>query len=402
MTESEKNIELMQNQLSIIKDRIIDSLKLIEKKEKNYNFEKLKNDIKLIVLLENLFKHYPNVFGKYYSNIDDRVYSFSIYVDILEDINNKIENLYTGLPFFNIPRFENIINNLNSIINNIIELTEIPKNEISFVYSSISDIEEINDMNNFVTKVKVKEKSIDDLESEIKNLQKQIDKNDSTELKKELLKKEEELNKSIKEKEELEKKAKEYDTYIDERKKIISAIEKLNIPAKVLDDEKEHYLGTRKFFNLISGIMFGLSFCIFMVLIFSVHFDLSYVKNSEKINLSFYFFTVFPILFPTFVGFLFIRQSNINSKEIEKINKRFVLIHEINQSLLALVEINRGKGMDNKTEKVVDKLISNILNYSTQNNKNENEESNILELNESIDKLIDTIDKKLTVIGKPE
>lgn len=31
-----------------------------------------------------------------------------------------------------------------------------------------------------------------------------------------------------------------------------------------------------------------------------------------------------------------------------------------------------------------------------------NEESNILELNERLDKLIDTIDKKLTVIGKSE
>ena len=48
----------------------------------------------------------------------------------------------------------------------------------------------------------------------------------------------------------------------------------------------------------------------------------------------------------------------MNSQEVEKINRRFILIHEVNQSLQALVEVNRGKEMDNKTEKIIDKLIN--------------------------------------------
>lgn len=394
-TRTRINIELIQDKLLLIKLEIINLIKIADYEEINININ-VERLIRLIILLEDIFKYYQDKLDTNNTN-----HSLNYFVRKLGNIEIKIKALYDHLPITDIKKFGDILHEFEEMIHNIVVNTDIPESEIDLLYKTIN-IKEIININDFKDKVKVKKKNINELESEIKNLQKQIDKNDSTELKKELLKKEEELNRSIKEKEELEKKAKEYDIYLDERKKIISAIEKLNIPAKVLDDEKEHYLGTRKIYNFISGIMFGLSFCIFIVLIFSVHFDLSYVKSSEKINLSFYFFTIFPILFPTFVGFLFIRQSNINSKEIEKINKRFVLIHEINQSLLALVEINRGKGMDNKTEKIVDKLISNILNYSTENNKNENEETNIFGLNESIDKLIDTIDKKLTVIGKSE
>lgn len=73
------------------------------------------------------------------------------------------------------------------------------------------------------------------------------------------------------------------------------------------------------------------------------------------------------------------------------------------QSLRALTEINDEKQMNEKTQRIIDKLIENILNYASENNGlMNNEESNILELNERLDKLIDTIDKKLTVIGKSE
>ena len=124
------------------------------------------------------------------------------------------------------------------------------------------------------------------------------------------------------------------------------------------------------------------------------------IKSEKNLTLGFYLINIFPIVFPTILGFLFIRQSNLNSQEVQKINRRFILIHEVNQSLQALVEVNRGKDMDNKTEKVIDKLIENILNYASESNSanGNTKDMNFIELNESIDKLIDTIDKKVTLI----
>ncbi|MFX4277124.1 hypothetical protein ACOL3G_04460 [Aliarcobacter butzleri] len=77
------------------------------------------------------------------------------------------------------------------------------------------------------------------------------------------------------------------------------------------------------------------------------------------------------------------------------------MIHEINQSLSALVEINDEKQMNEKTQKVIDKLIENILNYASENsnsNINDNQELNFLGLNKGVDNLIDTIDKKISLL----
>ena len=148
---------------------------------------------------------------------------------------------------------------------------------------------------------------------------------------------------------------------------------------------------------------FKVAWVIFIFITLSSYLSIDMEEASKNISIVYYLTHTFPILFPTLLGFLFIRQSNINAKELDKVNRRFILIHEVNQSLRALVEINNEKQMNEKTQKVIDKLIENILNYASEsNNINNNQETNLFELNESIDKLIDTIDKKLIIVGKPE
>lgn len=405
MTDSEKNIELIRERLLIIKLEVVNFVKIMknEKKDINANFER---EIKTILLLEKLFTYYPDKFDRFRLINNPGIYnSFKNFVKDFENIKNEINNLYDLLPFINIPRFENILAELKEIINRVINYTNIPENEISFLYDAI-DAKELININDFDNKVKVKEKNIDELESEIKNLQEQIDNSNSKELREELQKKEEKLNQAIEDKKLLEKKAKEYDEYLNETKKIEQAIAKLKNPAIELIESKKIFETNRNNFNDYGISLFKIAIVSFIIIILNLFFFIGIndlAKSEKGINLSFYLINIFPIVFPTILGFLFIRQSNINSQEVEKINRRFILIHEVNQSLQALVEVNRGKEMDNKTEKIIDKLIENILNYASENNSlNKNQESNLFGLNESIDKLIDTIDKKLTVIGKSE
>ena len=50
--------------------------------------------------------------------------------------------------------------------------------------------------------------------------------------------------------------------------------------------------------------------------------------------------------------------------------------------------------MDGKTEKVIDKLINNILDFASDNKENTNEKNELLELNNKIDFVINSIKSK--------
>lgn len=188
----------------------------------------------------------------------------------------------------------------------------------------------------------------------------------------------------------------------NELEKINRAIKKLQVPSKELKESQNKFRENRDNFDKYAMDMFKIAIIIFVVMTLYLFFLTEMNDMSKSVSLGYYLTHSFPILFPTLLGFLFIRQSNINAKELDRINRRFILIHEVNQSLRALVEINNEKQMNGKTQKVIDKLIENILNYASDNNIKNNQETNLFTLNESIDKLIDTVDKKLTVVGKPE
>lgn len=205
---------------------------------------------------------------------------------------------------------------------------------------------------------------------------------------------------------ELEFKNKQFQEQLEkenELTKINKAIDKLQVPCDELQKSQDKFRENRDNYDKYAMDMFKVATVIFVFMTFYLSFFTEINDVSKSVSIGYYLSHSFPILFPTIIGFLFIKQSNVNSKELDKINRRFILIHEVGQSLRALTEINDEKQMNEKTQKIIDKLIENILNYASENNGvMKNEESNILELNESIDKLIDTIDKKLTIIGKPE
>lgn len=121
--------------------------------------------------------------------------------------------------------------------------------------------------------------------------------------------------------------------------------------------------------------------------------------NLKEKNLVFYLLLTFPIIFPTFLGFLFIRQSNIKSSALNKLNDKFILIHDVNQSLIALLSINQDTDITKKTEKIIYKLIDNILNNNIKSIQNESNLNNLTTINENVDKTIDTINKKTSIFN---
>lgn len=242
------------------------------------------------------------------------------------------------------------------------------------------------------------DKEIDILTKKLKELEHR-NKNNESLLESEKLKK----DKLIKE---LEFKNKQFQEQLEkenELAKINRAIDKLQVPCDELQKSQNKFRENRDNYDKYAMDMFKVATVIFVFMTFYLSLFTEINDVSKSVSIGYYLSHSFPILFPTIIGFLFIRQSNVNSKELDKINRRFILIHEVGQSLRALTEINDEKQMNEKTQRIIDKLIENILNYASENNGvMKNEESNILELNERLDKLIDTIDKKLTVIGKPE
>lgn len=165
-------------------------------------------------------------------------------------------------------------------------------------------------------------------------------------------------------KEEIKIAEEELKTYSEELHKISNAIDKLNVPADVMKKSKKNIEGRIDFFNKYAGYILKIFVPVYSVLVL---LSLMYliVEKTYSINLVLYFTLMFPLIFSTVLSFLLYRQSNIKMKELQEIDKRFILIHEIKQSLKALIEVNMGKNMKRKTEKVIDKLIDNILEYSS-------------------------------------
>lgn len=189
--------------------------------------------------------------------------------------------------------------------------------------------------------------------------------------------------------------------YINELNKINLAIENLKKPSESLSNEKKYIEDRRDFFNKYSEYLFITSgvFFTFFILFFYINYIIEFeFLKEKKIEFTIYFLAVFPIVFTALIGLVMVRQSNMKSKELIDINKRFILIDEINNSLKALIEIYRDKDISEKTEKIIDRLIINILNYTSSNINNQNDDKELLEANTKFDEAIDSLNKKLTFI----
>ncbi|MDN5126303.1 hypothetical protein PJV95_08630 [Aliarcobacter butzleri] len=349
-----------------------------------YELYKIKN------LNENEQKYLYTYSRDIIVEIDGVIKYVSQYLNRIEDEENsllkddiiKIKNfIKMNIPGFYIIGEPNRIKNFDINIKKLCEL----------IYDAFLSVSTNNNS-------KIIDNKITELQEKLKTLELK-DKNNENLLESERLEK----DKLIKE---LEFKNKQFQEQLEKENelfKINEAIKKLNVPCTELEDTQNKLKENRDNFHKYAMNMFKISTVIFVIMTLYLFLFTEINDVTKSISLGYYLSHSFPILFPTIIGFLFIRQSNISIKELEKVNRRLILMHEVNQSLKALAEINDEKQMNEKTQKVIDKLIENILNYASEScNTNNNQEINIFGLNERIDKIIDTFDKKLTVIGKTD
>ena len=360
-----------------------------------------------IILLDlNFFKNNKTLYQKYdfFHKFQDytlsgkslsytilKEYPIDKLYHLLKSINSINNFIRIDLPLnFN----EQILTELNKDLKNIIEISNENYNDNNHETIKSKSID-IIDIEALKHKLKV-------LDSNILILKNEIDKLDT--LKDQILieAKREILDRELKKRDSIKNELTFAINYSKNKRKIYDATQQLNIKSDELTISKKYYEEQREHFNKyaetafnIAGAMFGL----YVVMCYVVFLFEPLNLNLKEKNLVFYLLLTFPIIFPTFLGFLFIRQSNIKSSALNKLNDKFILIHDVNQSLIALLSINQDTDITKKTEKIIYKLIDNILNNNIKSIQNESNLNNLTTINENVDKTIDTINKKTSIFN---
>ena len=360
-----------------------------------------------IILLDlNFFKNNKTLYQKYdfFHKFQDytlsgkslsytilKEYPIDKLYHLLKSINSINNFIRIDLPLnFN----EQILTELNKDLKNIIEISNENYNDNNHETIKSKSID-IIDIEALKHKLKV-------LDSNILILKNEIDKLDT--LKDQILieAKREILDRELKKRDSIKNELTFAINYSKNKRKIYDATQQLNIKSDELTISKKYYEEQREHFNKyaetafnIAGAMFGL----YVVMCYVVFLFEPLNLNLKEKNLVFYLLLTFPIIFPTFLGFLFIRQSNIKSSALNKLNDKFILIHDVNQSLIALLSINQDTDITKKTEKIIYKLIDNILNNNIKSIQNESNLNNLTTINENVDKKIDTINKKTSIFN---
>lgn len=184
------------------------------------------------------------------------------------------------------------------------------------------------------------------------------------------------------------------------KKRINNVISTLGKKTKKLESY-ERYIQKHIFtFQIISGIFFLLALFSLTYQMYYIYYNFGYTL-SLRLNFTNYLMLSISIIFPTIVGFIFLRQSNLKQKEIYNITKRFILMEEINKSLNALVDISNPKELNNKTEKIIERLIDNTIHFVSNGDdeKSNQDVINLTDINSKFDSVIDTVEKKKTLLN---
>lgn len=378
----------IQSKQTYLYDKVSIFLEKVKDKQSN-------NDV-LIELLTNIKENLDNLSIK---DLEDAV------SDSEDNINDYISSRIQPLQEY-IAKLKSFEDNYTEDDKEELEL--ILSNYISLSNIYIQKVEDTNNPNNsFFSKRRIKElkETLSNLESKLYSTSDEnkikVYSTDITFIRNEILKKEVFFDNQVKLEYELKTEKEKKDSY---KVRVENAIKTLDSNSSFL---KRHnfYLNTIKWtFLLLSIISFIISFIFFIGNIYNLYYQYPYILLAEW-KISNYFIVSISIMFPSIFGLIFLKQAHIKSNEIYKISKRFVLIEEVIRALKALIDVSEMKNLNLKVEEIIDRLIDNILNYTTINEDSEKSsltENQLLELNTKIDSLVDTFEKKLTLLNIPK
>lgn len=163
-----------------------------------------------------------------------------------------------------------------------------------------------------------------------------------------------------------------------ETEEIDSIITYLGSVPQEISEEQTFLKKQRKRFNIYANIFLIISITIAMLLGVNVIFP--YLDKLPKIeNVGQYLALTFTIMFPMFISLLFFKYVNNKNKEIEKINAKSILIHEVENALKSYNVMLRDKELKEKTISSIDMVIKKVFNTVE---KESIEERNTIEIND--------------------
>ena len=194
---------------------------------------------------------------------------------------------------------------------------------------------------------------------------------------------------SEKEKIELEKKHKELATQLErlhlEKQKETNSIKEiitfLAAMPKEISEEQVYLKTRRKRFTLFGGLFLSLGVLTAVVLMVNILFanklGLPIITNTPQ-----YFAYALAIGFPMAMAFLFYRQANVKSKEIEKINEKSILVQQVENALNSYNVLLSGDELKDKTISSIDRVINKIFDNNHKEEKSKKIEESKLTISD--------------------
>ena len=341
-------------------------------------------------------------------------------VDILTLIKNHINQLQESTLEYNIAQTDEIYNDyftykilifdeLSSRLkkNLILYSNESQKKELDYILSRYLTLNEnykilLQNINHPGNSNYTK-RMINNLHIKLENLKKNLDDKENSIFKELSVLEIKEIYTRIEEKEKLllkqiifehnqliEKREKE--TYKKRIKKVISILDKESETLKKhlqdLNNDKFVFGG----FGLLGIFTSIFLFYSYVVEINNIN-ELKHFLDSKKYFIN-YLILIFPIIFSTVFGLLFLRQYNKKSEDIYILRKKLMVYEEINKSINALIELSNLSDLKIKVEKIITDLIKNVILYSNHSeNKVLKEENNLDKLDEKMTSILGLIEK---------
>ena len=150
---------------------------------------------------------------------------------------------------------------------------------------------------------------------------------------------------------------------------------------KEISDEQIYLKKRRTRFTLFAGIFLSLGGLIAFTLIVNLlcenKLSLPSITNTPQ-----YFAYALAFGFPIAMAFLFYRQANVKSKEIEKINEKSILVQQVENALNSYNVLLSGAELKDKTISSIDRVINKIFDNNHKEEKTEKTEESKLTISD--------------------
>jgi len=150
---------------------------------------------------------------------------------------------------------------------------------------------------------------------------------------------------------------------------------------KEISEEQKYLKNRRKRFTQFGGLFLSLGVLTAIALISNVLWD-NKLGLPSITNTSQYFAYALAIGFPMAMAFLFYRQANVKSKEIEKINEKSILVQQVENALNSYNVLLSGDELKDKTISSIDRVINKIFDNNHKEEKSEKIEENKLTISD--------------------